>query len=102
MENVIFVIESHEIVRLEHVTLQAEGSYQHSRAVWQIGAGRHLEPGTRPDEPASTSLATPSLNDSSRSIQSRYTCTVANSRGRDMLLEWTVMCACHESTFIAG
>ena len=57
MENVMLVIESHEIVRLEHVTLQGEGSYQHSRAVWHIGAGRHLKPDTHPDVPASTSLA---------------------------------------------
>jgi len=57
MENVMFVIEAHEILRLEHVTLQGEGSYQHSRAVWHIGAGRHLKPDTHPDVPACTSLA---------------------------------------------
>ena len=55
MENTMSVVESHEIVRLEWVIGMGEGSYQHSRAVWHIGAGRHLQPSTHPVVPASTS-----------------------------------------------
>ena len=55
MEKSMLVIDAHESVRLEWVIAMGEGSYQHSRAVWHIGAGRHLQPSTHPDVPASTS-----------------------------------------------
>ena len=57
MENDMFVIESLQVVRLEHVSLQDEGSYQHSRAEWHIGAGRHLKPDTHPEVRGSISLS---------------------------------------------
>ena len=35
-------------------------------------------------------------------LQSRYTCTVANSRGRDMLPEWSATYICHEICYRRG
>ena len=52
MEPRMFAIPATEIVRMEQVSLQGEGSYQHSRGVWHIGAGRHLKPCTHPNYPA--------------------------------------------------
>ena len=55
IENTMCVVDSREIVRLEWVVQMRDGTYQHSRAVWHIGAGRHLLPCTHPEVPASTS-----------------------------------------------